>query len=192
VALAARRGSTIDRLVYRKVRRSIQIRSSSARTRELYNWAGDMINIYVYIIPPSRRTVNVSMRHGRAVKITFFTFPLRLLCLNQSRVCSEAHRQNSTLSANHECAAKRTGRTASYQPITSVQRSAQAEQHVISQSRVCSEADRQNSTLSANHECAAKRTGRTARYQPITSVQRSAQAEQLVSAERYDKVFGTK
>jgi len=112
--------------------------------------------------------------------------------ISQSRVCSEAHRPHSTLSANHECAAKRTGRTARYQPITSVQRSAQAEQHVISQSRVCSEADRQNSTLSANHECAAKRTGRTARYQPITSVQRSAQAEQLVSAERYDKVFGTK
>jgi hypothetical protein len=39
-----------------------------------------------------------------------------------------------TESTNHECAAKRTGRTARYQPIMSVQQSAQAEQHVISQS----------------------------------------------------------
>jgi len=48
-----------------------------------------------------------------------------------------------------------------FEPITSVQRSAQAEQHAVSQSRVCNEAHRQNSMLSANHECAAKRTGRT-------------------------------
>jgi len=41
LAAAARRGSTIDWLVYRNVRRSIQIRSSSAQTRELYTWADD-------------------------------------------------------------------------------------------------------------------------------------------------------
>ena len=44
LAAAARRGSTIDWLVYRNVRRSIQIRSTSAQTRELYTWADDTIN----------------------------------------------------------------------------------------------------------------------------------------------------
>ena len=49
---------------------------------------------------------------------------------------------------NHECAAKRTGRTARCQPITSVQRSAQAKQRVVSQSRVCGDAHRQNNLFS--------------------------------------------
>ena len=45
VALAARRGSTMDWLVYRKVRRSIQIRSSRLlEYKNFYNWADDMIN----------------------------------------------------------------------------------------------------------------------------------------------------
>jgi len=35
-----------------------------------------------------------------------------------------------------------------FEPITSVQRSAQAEQHAVSQSRVCSEAHRQNNLFS--------------------------------------------